>query len=258
MDYINYICIIFISLLQFLNPINLYPVIRKELVQDIFFIIFTEYFFTKIQDDIGFSVFALTNKIPFHMIDIRSHSLVLQVVVAVIVLDFLRYWAHRVSHMIPFLWEIHKTHHTSVEMTAISGNRVNFFHMQFNMLFLALEFKLISTGALVMGLTFFIYSVQGAFVHSNFNVKNSFLSKILVTPNFHRWHHAEANKLRFGQNFGAIFSFWDVLFGSHFISDQNPSSLGFKGIDLYPKDWFSRMFHPLPYYVRIIFQDIFK
>ena len=43
--------------------------------------------------------------------------------IVVIVIDFYKYWLHRLQHKIPFLWELHSFHHSSESLVFITGAR---------------------------------------------------------------------------------------------------------------------------------------
>jgi sterol desaturase/sphingolipid hydroxylase (fatty acid hydroxylase superfamily) len=202
---------------------------------------------------VGVRLFLPVSRVLPVIIDLQKFSLVIQICIAVILLDFLWYWSHRISHIIPLFWEFHKNHHSSIEMTALSSVRTNFFQVQINLFFVAILFNFFTFNISVLEIVMLIFSAQGAFVHSNLNLGGSFLSKIFATPNFHRWHHAEDNLLPHGQNFGVIFSFWDSWLNSEYISNLQPTTLGFKNINTYPSNWISRLFHPFPAYFKIIF-----
>ena len=50
--------------------------------------------------------------------------------------------------------------------------------------------------------------------------------RLLVSPRYHRWHHAvdlpEGRKFRHGCNFAILFPIWDRLFGTQYLSSALP------------------------------------
>jgi sterol desaturase/sphingolipid hydroxylase (fatty acid hydroxylase superfamily) len=58
-----------------------------------------------------------------------------------------------------------------------------------------------------------IYSV---FVHANLDWRLGWLRYVLVSPVFHRWHHAAAVR---DMNFSSTFPVWDLMFGTFYMPD---------------------------------------
>ena len=50
-------------------------------------------------------------------------SATLIILSAILAKDFIAYWSHRISHMVPFLWDSHEFHHSATEMTMLSAWR---------------------------------------------------------------------------------------------------------------------------------------
>lgn len=53
------------------------------------------------------------------------------------------------------------------------------------------------------------------FLHANLNWRLGKLRFILTSPVLHRWHHTKS-KEGGDRNFGAVFSVWDIVFGSYY------------------------------------------
>jgi sterol desaturase/sphingolipid hydroxylase (fatty acid hydroxylase superfamily) len=67
------------------------------------------------------------------------------------------------------------------------------------------------------------------FNHANVSVKLGPLSYLLVTPNFHHWHHSQ-DKEALDRNYAAHFAFLDHLFGTAVKADREwPERYGVKG-----------------------------
>lgn len=129
---------------------------------------------------------------------------------ALLVFDFFQYWLHRWKHRSNILWESHKFHHSTVNLSAFSNLRVHSLDRIFRVLFVY------SPTMFLFGfdskILFFLYTANGAvefLEHSRLNVGYGFFGKIFVSPRFHRLHH-EAMAPR--ANYGIVFSFWDRIF----------------------------------------------
>lgn len=51
------------------------------------------------------------------------------------------------------------------------------------------------------------------------------LRAILASPRFHRWHHTSAEEGR-DKNFAGLLPLWDILFGTYYIPDSQPTGFG--------------------------------
>ena len=137
-----------------------------------------------------------------------------------ILLDLVDYLYHRASHTFHWWWQLHSLHHSQTVMTAWSDNRN---HILDDILratlfaFFALLFG-VSPGqfiALVV-VSQFIQSWQ----HANVRVSLGRFQYFIVSPMFHRMHHAvgfghEAigkPGVLGGCNFGVLFPWWYIVF----------------------------------------------
>lgn len=137
-----------------------------------------------------------------------------------VVLDFVDYLYHRASHVFNWWWQLHALHHSQTVMTAWSDNRNHLLDDIMRgvvMSFVALMIG-VSPGQfiLLIALSEFIQSWQ----HANIKSHLGPAKYLLVSPMFHRMHHAvgyghEAKGkpgVLGGCNFGVLFPWWDMLF----------------------------------------------
>ncbi|NUZ08165.1 sterol desaturase family protein [Piscinibacter koreensis] len=146
-----------------------------------------------------------------------------------VVLDFAGYWIHRAQHAANWWWALHALHHSQREMTMWSDNRSHLLD------------DLIRDGILVM-LAHAIGVAPGQFVaivvctqlleslaHANVRIGFASLERLLVSPRYHRLHHAIGvghesagpNSLG-GHNFAVLFPLWDIVFRSAKFADTFP------------------------------------
>ena len=146
----------------------------------------------------------------------------------VLVLDFVLWFMHYVYHVVPFLWDYHKVHHSAEVMTPITAARMHPVEEISNM----------SVAGVVIGTVYgaFIYflgpaAIQltllevniflAAFFLAAFNLRHShvwvrypvWLQHILVCPAQHHIHHSTARH-HWDKNMGFIFAFWDWAAGT--------------------------------------------
>ena len=133
-----------------------------------------------------------------------------------VILDFVAYWLHRAQHQINLWWALHSLHHSQQQMTFWSDNRN---HLLDDILIDA-AFALVALLIGVAPAQFVTLVVAGRVVESlsHANVRISFGrfgEYLLVSPRFHRVHHAiglgHEGSVR-GCNFAVLFPVWDVLF----------------------------------------------
>lgn len=137
-----------------------------------------------------------------------------------VLLDFVDYLYHRASHVFNWWWQLHALHHSQTVMTAWSDNRNHILDDIMRavvMSFVALMFG-VSPGQfiLLIALSEFLQSWQ----HANIKTHLGPAKYLLVSPLFHRMHHAvgyghEAKGkpgVLGGCNFGVLFPWWDMLF----------------------------------------------
>jgi sterol desaturase/sphingolipid hydroxylase (fatty acid hydroxylase superfamily) len=136
------------------------------------------------------------------------------IIFTIIFLDWMRYYLHRVYHAIPWLWKIHRVHHTDVEVDVTTGLR--FHPIELLITALAEAWFIYLLGAPVSGVFLFELwiGVSNLFNHSNIRISlglEKTLHWFILTPEMHQVHHS-ANPPETNSNFGFIFSWWDRLF----------------------------------------------
>jgi sterol desaturase/sphingolipid hydroxylase (fatty acid hydroxylase superfamily) len=162
--------------------------------------------------------------------------------------DFILYWSHRIFHG-AHLWRFHAIHHSAEEVdwtTAYRFHPVNLWLGHFLMTTVML-FAGISPTVLMFLIPF--ETTTAAFVHANLNWTLGPLKYVFATPVFHRWHHTPLEEGG-NTNFGALFSLWDVLFGTFQMpAHALPATYGIDDAK-FPKGLVGQTIHP--------FRDLIK
>lgn len=172
--------------------------------------------------------------------------------------DFLQYWYHRLSHEHKWLWKWHRAHHTATEMGLLVSYRqaIYFYVLMPNIWWLGVYTFLGSGVAVGVGIVLkqiIIISSHSLVTWDSFFHKNKaflpilkILERIFITPAFHHAHHAVSKIDGVGNpngNYGNMFSIWDQLFGTATFPHAFPSEYG---IPNDPQDgWLSQSFYPL-------------
>ncbi len=138
----------------------------------------------------------------------------LRYVLAILLVDFVRYVIHVIRHKVPLLWRFHATHHSTEEMHQFSAYRMHPVDYTFAVAVASIPFCLFSVP--VEG--FVIYQVVmlalGRTHHAAVSWKWPWLNKILVSPEAHRIHHS-TDEIHYDKNYGLTFSIWDRIFGTY-------------------------------------------
>ena len=175
-----------------------------------------------------------------------SWPLAVQVVVALVVVDFLQWCVHNVLHRVSFLWEIHKVHHSirDGEMDWIVAFR---FHWLEVVVYKGLLYlPLLPFGFAPEALMF--HAIFGTLIghlnHANLNWSYGPLRYVLNSPRMHIWHHDRDGDERTTRNFGIIFSMWDWIFRTAKMPDAPPAHLGFDGDEHMPNHFLAHAVWP--------------
>lgn len=144
---------------------------------------------------------------------LRSLPSWLKIVGALFVVDFLLYWLHRAQHRFELLWRTHAFHHSVDELWWFSGFRTSFAHsFLYNVPQAVVPLFLFQLAPLEAGIGFAIGVLVQLWEHSNVDVDLGVLRHVVISPKYHRIHHAAVEPQN--KNFAPIFALWDKLFGT--------------------------------------------
>jgi sterol desaturase/sphingolipid hydroxylase (fatty acid hydroxylase superfamily) len=135
--------------------------------------------------------------------------------VALVVFDLVIYWVHRWSHEVPFLWRFHAVHHSTEHLDWVSGFRLH----PFDGALLAPPFIFLLAAGFqpeVAGVLAVVQIVTGLFLHANVRWRWRPLHRVVITPEFHHWHHTN-DPQAIHSNYSVFLPVWDQLFGTYFM-----------------------------------------
>ena len=154
----------------------------------------------------------------FGIVNWLPDNLVLQVIVGLLVMDFLSSWlAHYVEHHVKWMWKFHVIHHTDQHVDTTTANR---HHPGESVIRFVFTTAAVFVAGAPIWLIFFYQSmsvVLTQFNHSNIKMPewlDNALVWVFCTPNMHRVHHHYRQPYS-DTNYGNIFSFWDRIFGTY-------------------------------------------
>jgi sterol desaturase/sphingolipid hydroxylase (fatty acid hydroxylase superfamily) len=153
----------------------------------------------------------------------------LQLLLAILAVDFFKYWYHRWTHEIPILWRFHSIHHSLDRLEML---RASYFY--------PLDiFLTVATGTLAMlmiGASYEIIIFQNVFAgitgllnHSNADLECGFFDYFLNSIGHHRAHHS-VEEPGVSSNYGSFFNFADRLFGTRYLPEDQ-RNFGQLGLD---------------------------
>ncbi|HEY6173369.1 MAG TPA: sterol desaturase family protein [Kofleriaceae bacterium] len=177
----------------------------------------------------------------------RASPFWLQVVAVIVIGDALEYLYHRLAHSHPLLWRLHAVHHTPVRMNVLKGARHHFLYAFGRGVVVWLPLLVLGAPAALIYWQFIAETITGLAGHANIRFRiPAFLHRLVVTPEYHRIHHASDPRLA-ASNFGAVVPFWDMLFDTHI--DPLRVSVQSTGIldDPIPRRFVAELASPLTY-----------
>ncbi|HEY4616756.1 MAG TPA: sterol desaturase family protein [Flavobacterium sp.] len=163
-----------------------------------------------------------------------------------LIADFIQWNTHRLLHSIPFLWKIHKTHHSIKEMGFTAHFRYNW--MEPIIYKTILYIPIILIGGFDLQDVFIVHFVSiaiGHLNHANLGWDYGYLKYIFNNPKMHIWHHSKEMPNRYGVNFGISLSLWDYLFKTNYIpTDGRDIELGFEDENQFPGSFLQQELYP--------------
>jgi sterol desaturase/sphingolipid hydroxylase (fatty acid hydroxylase superfamily) len=141
----------------------------------------------------------------------------LAVLLAIVALDLIIYAQHVLFHAAPWLWRLHRVHHSDVAVDVTTGLRFHPVEILLSMLIKLGAVIALGAPALAVMLFEIILNATSMFSHSNIRLPAALdrvVRALLVTPDMHRVHHSIVAR-ETGSNFGFNLAIWDRLFGTY-------------------------------------------
>ncbi len=135
----------------------------------------------------------------------------------ILLFDLAIYWQHRLYHLVPPLWRLHRMHHADPDFDVSTGIRFHPLSIILSMLIKMALVVLLGPPAVAVLLAEVLLNVTAMFNHGNIYIPprlDRVLRWFMVTPDMHRVHHS-VNTAETNRNFGFNFPWWDRLFGSY-------------------------------------------
>ena len=161
----------------------------------------------------------------------------------VLVADLVQYWTHRAYHEVPVLWRLHAVHHSAKSMDWLAGSRQHIVELLITRTLVLAPIYVLGFSKEVIDAYIVVVGFQAVFNHANVSVRLGPLRYLIVTPNFHHWHHSQDDEA-IDRNYAAHFAFLDHLFGTAVQSDRKwPDRYGVQG-DYVPDGFLKQLAFP--------------
>jgi sterol desaturase/sphingolipid hydroxylase (fatty acid hydroxylase superfamily) len=232
------------------------PILRKDFWLDLFYLFFNFFILNlillialsnvtaQLLNDI-LSVFGLQFA-SIQLFSLSHFPKPMSLFLFFIISDFIQWNTHRLLHTIPFLWKVHKTHHSVKQMGFAAHFR---YHWMEPIVYKSILYiPLILIGGFDLADVFivhFISIVIGHLNHANLGWDYGFIKYFLNNPKMHIWHHGKVLPNKYGINFGISLSIWDYLFKTNYIpKDGRDIELGFNDENEFPKTFIEQELYP--------------
>ena len=161
----------------------------------------------------------------------------------ILVADTVQYWTHRGYHEVPLLWRLHAVHHSVKSMDWLAGSRQHILELLITRTLVLAPIYVFGFSKEVIDAYIVVVGFQAVFNHANVSVRLGPLRYVIVTPNFHHWHHSQDDEA-IDKNYAAHFAFIDYLFGTAVKSDRAwPDRYGVTG-DYVPNGFWKQVKFP--------------
>lgn len=144
-------------------------------------------------------------------------GLPLGLIISLVVFDIILYTQHLLLHKIPFLWCLHRVHHTDQDFDVTTGLRLHPFEVALSTIIRILIVLLLGAPALAVMIFEVLLNISTMFNHGNISIPPAFdrwLRWIIVTPDMHRIHHS-VYRDELDSNYGFNLTWWDRLFRTY-------------------------------------------
>jgi sterol desaturase/sphingolipid hydroxylase (fatty acid hydroxylase superfamily) len=151
-----------------------------------------------------------------HFLMLRRLPLVPQVVAVALILvgiDAMNWAAHAANHRSATLWRFHALHHSQEDMSVFTTFRTHpLSHVSY--LVALLPALVLEASGTVPAVGLIVYACLVTLPHANLRWTFGPLGRVLVSPAYHRLHHASSPvEGRRAVNFGFVLVCWDRLAG---------------------------------------------
>jgi sterol desaturase/sphingolipid hydroxylase (fatty acid hydroxylase superfamily) len=169
--------------------------------------------------------------------------LLLQIVLALVVLELGQYAAHRAMHELPWLWPLHAVHHSPRRLYWLNTFRNHPADTVLSVVMPLLPLVLLGASERVIALAGLAVGVHAMLQHANVLVREGPITWLLSSATLHRWHH-DLDVGHAQANYGGTLILWDIVFGTRRAPGGEPARLGLPDDDAIAERYLAQLAHP--------------
>ncbi len=146
-----------------------------------------------------------------HWIELRSTEQWpgwLLVPLTIVAMDFANWLAHYADHRFDALWRFHALHHSQEELSVLTSFRAHPLMHTTGFVLATIPVVALMPTRPIAPVLITIYVCIGTLQHANLRWTFGPLGRVIVSPAYHRLHHARENQ---AVNLGVVLTIWDVL-----------------------------------------------
>lgn len=240
---------IFISLEKLFPKYKNQVILRKDWALDLFYFCFNHLAISAILIYANYHAshfdWALNEDLQAF---VKSMPIILQVVLIILLADFVLYWEHRLFHEVKVLWPVHAVHHSVENLDWLAGSRGHFVQVFSERAMVMVPLYLIGADNAAMNIYVTFAALQAVLIHCNLRFSFGFLRFIFVTPQFHHWHHS-SEKPAIDTNYSAHTILFDYIFGTAHMPEQY-WPLKYGTTKVLPRTFIQQLLYPFKEFIK--------
>jgi sterol desaturase/sphingolipid hydroxylase (fatty acid hydroxylase superfamily) len=134
----------------------------------------------------------------------------LLVPLTIVAMDGANWLAHYADHKFDALWRFHALHHSQEELSVLTSFRAHPLMHTTGFVLATIPVVVLMPHRAIAPVLITVYICVGTLQHANLRWTFGPLGRVLVSPAYHRLHHAPDIQ---AANLGVVFTIWDVLAG---------------------------------------------
>ena len=132
----------------------------------------------------------------------------LLVPLTVVAMDAANWLAHYADHRLDALWRFHALHHSQEELSVLTSFRAHPLMHTTGFILATIPVMVLMPTRPIAPVLITIYVCVGTLQHANLRWTFGPLGRLIVSPAYHRLHHARDDQ---ALNLGVVLTIWDVL-----------------------------------------------
>ena len=132
----------------------------------------------------------------------------LLVPLTIVAMDLANWLAHYADHRLDVLWRFHALHHSQEELSVLTSFRAHPLMHTTGFVLATIPVVVLMPTRPIAPVLITIYVCIGTLQHANLHWTFGPLGRLIVSPAYHRLHHATDNQ---AVNLGVVLAIWDVL-----------------------------------------------